>query len=61
MAQGARTSSFTMNELGMIAFGPIPALADGTGGERSLLTGPSPHQSEDMGLYIDDLNSAHDS
>lgn len=58
MAQGARSSSFTMNELGNIAFGGLP----GPPIEPSFLHNPrGPEYHPDMTFYIDDLFPAHSS
>ncbi len=54
MPQGARTSSFTMNELGCIAFGDIPSPSP----EPSLIA-PSRTDLQHMTFYIDDLFPAH--
>lgn len=54
MAQGARSSSFTMNELGAIAFGEIPAPDP----EPSLLHS-TPEQMQDLVYYVDDIFGAH--
>ena len=56
MAQGARSSSFTMNELGVITFGAIPS----PNSEPSLLD-TTPQRNQDMIFYINDLFSTHDS
>lgn len=56
MAQGARSSSFTMNEVGNIAFGEIPPPSP----EPSLISGARDSLA-DMSWYIDDIFAAHDS
>ena len=55
MAQGARSSSFTMNELGNIAFGEIP----GPQPEISFLHSEDPEQPPHMTFYVDDIFPAH--
>lgn len=57
MAQGARTSSFTMNELGNLAFGAIPD----PDSEPSFLHGNQPGELPQMTFYIDDMFPAHSS
>lgn len=58
MAQGARSSSFTMNELGNIAFGHIPSPF----AERSFLhNAQGPEHPTDMTFYIDNMFVAHSS
>ncbi|SMY30407.1 unnamed protein product [Zymoseptoria tritici ST99CH_1A5] len=55
MAQGARSSAHTMNELGLLAFGAIPPPQP----EKSFLHAPTPKDLPDMSFYIDDLSAAH--
>lgn len=55
MAQGARSSSFTMNELGNIAFGEIPSPQP----EISFLHSEDPEQPPHMTFYVDDIFPAH--
>ncbi|PPJ53210.1 hypothetical protein CBER1_11916 [Cercospora berteroae] len=58
MAMGARSSSFTMNELGNIAFGPLK----GNPPEPSFLHNTQgPENPPDMTFYIDDMFCGHSS
>ncbi|SMR65003.1 unnamed protein product [Zymoseptoria tritici ST99CH_3D1] len=55
IAQGARSSAHTMNELGLLAFGAIPPPQP----EKSFLHAPTPKDLADISFYIDDLSAAH--
>lgn len=57
MPQGARSSSFTMNELGNILFGDIPP----PNASPSLLSTLDKNRLQDLGFYIDDTFMAHES
>lgn len=55
MAQGARSSSFTMNELGNLTLGPIPPPRP----EPSFLHSAKPDELPQMTFYADDMLPAH--